>query len=51
MEVADILRAHGAAYSARHPLSAVQAAVMRRLVAGRTAAYARKFAAFFMRSP
>ena len=38
VEVADILRAHGAAYSARHPLSAVQAAVMRRLVACRTAA-------------
>ena len=33
LEVADILRAHGEAYTARHPVSALQAAVMRRLVA------------------
>ena len=38
LEVADILRAHGEAYAARHPVSALQAAVMRRLVACRTAA-------------
>src|SRR5262252_3311919 len=38
LEVADILRAHGQAYAARHPVSALQAAVMRRLVACRTAA-------------
>jgi Putative transposase/Transposase zinc-binding domain len=38
LEVADILRAHGEAYGARHPFSARQAAVMRRLVACRTAA-------------
>jgi Transposase zinc-binding domain len=38
LEVADILRAHGEAYAARHPVSARQAAVMRRLVACRTAA-------------
>jgi Putative transposase/Transposase zinc-binding domain len=38
LEVADILRAHGEAYTARHPVSALQAAVMRRLVACRTAA-------------
>lgn len=38
LEVADILRAHGAAYQARHPLSPEQATVMRRLVACRTAA-------------
>jgi Putative transposase/Transposase zinc-binding domain len=37
-EVADILRAHGAAYRQCHPLSAGQAAVMRRLAACRTAA-------------
>jgi len=30
VEVADILRAHGQAYSARHPVSGQQAAVMRR---------------------
>ena len=38
LEVADILRAHGEAYTARHPVSALQAAVMRRLVTSRTAA-------------
>src|SRR6266850_373890 len=38
LEVADILRAHGEAYGACHPVSALQAAVMRRLVACRTAA-------------
>ena len=38
LEVADILRAHGEAYCACHPVSALQAAVMRRLVACRTAA-------------
>jgi hypothetical protein len=38
LEVADILRAHGDAYAARHSVSALQAAVMRRLVACRTAA-------------
>jgi hypothetical protein len=37
-EVADILRAHGEAYRARHPVSPEQAAVMRHLVACRTAA-------------
>src|SRR6516165_913332 len=38
LEVADILRAHGEAYAAHHPVTALQAAVMRRLVACRTAA-------------
>src|SRR6267378_663400 len=38
LEVADILRAHGEAYCAGYPVSALQAAVMRRLVACRTAA-------------
>src|SRR6516225_10169498 len=38
LEVADILRAHGEAYTARHPVTAMQAAVLRRLVACRTAA-------------
>lgn len=38
LEVADILRAHGAAYRAGHPISTEQAAVMRHLVACRTAA-------------
>jgi len=38
LEVADILRAHGEAYTARHPVSALQAAVLRRLVTCRTAA-------------
>jgi len=38
LEVADILRAHGAEYRARHPVSPEQAAVMRHLVACRTAA-------------
>jgi hypothetical protein len=38
LEVADILRAHGEAYTARHPVTALQAAVMRRLAACRTAA-------------
>src|SRR5215510_11782757 len=37
-EVADILRAHGEAYTAHHPVTALQAAVMRRLAACRTAA-------------
>ena len=38
LEVADILRAHGADYCARHPVSAWHAAVLRRLCACRTAA-------------
>lgn len=38
LEVADILRTHGAAYRARHPVSPEQAAVMRHLVSCRTAA-------------
>jgi len=38
LEVADILRTHGEAYHARHPVSSRQAAVLRRLVACRTAA-------------
>jgi hypothetical protein len=38
LEVADILRAHGETYQARHVLSAQQRAVMRRLTACRTAA-------------
>ena len=38
LEVADILRAHGETYQARHPLSAQQRAVLRRLTACRTAA-------------
>ena len=38
LEVADILRAHAEAYCARYPVSPLQAAVMRRLVACRTAA-------------
>ena len=33
LEVADILRAHGEAYRAGHAVSALQAAIMRRLVA------------------
>ncbi len=37
LEVADILRAHGDAYRAGHPVSPEQAAVMRRLTACRTA--------------
>jgi Putative transposase/Transposase zinc-binding domain len=38
LEVADILRAHAEAYRAHHPVSSLQAAVMRRLAACRTAA-------------
>jgi hypothetical protein len=38
LEVADILRAHGLAYCATHPVSPQQAAVMRHLVQCRTAA-------------
>ena len=38
VEVADILRAHGEAYGAHHAVSPLQAAVLRRLVACRTAA-------------
>jgi hypothetical protein len=38
LEVADILRAHGEAYGARHSVSPLQAAVLRRLAACRTAA-------------
>lgn len=38
LELAEILRAHGAAYEARHPLSSQQRAVLRRLSACRTAA-------------
>jgi len=38
LEVADILRAHGDAYRARHPVSPEQATVLRRLTACRTAA-------------
>ncbi len=37
LEVADILRTHGDAYRSRHPVSPEQAAVMRHLVACRTA--------------
>jgi hypothetical protein len=37
LEVADILRAHGEAYGTRHPVSPLQAAVLRRLAACRTA--------------
>jgi Putative transposase/Transposase zinc-binding domain len=38
LEVADIIRAHGAAYQAQHAVSAAQATVLRRLAACRTAA-------------
>jgi hypothetical protein len=38
LEVADVLRAHGDAYRAAHPVSAMQARVMRRLASCRTAA-------------
>jgi len=38
LEVADILRAHGSEYAARHPLSTEQAAVIRHLTTCRTAA-------------
>ncbi len=38
LEVADILRAYGEAYRARHPVSPEQATVMHRLAACRTAA-------------
>jgi hypothetical protein len=38
VEVADILRAHGEAYTACHAVSALQAAVLRRLAACRTGA-------------
>jgi hypothetical protein len=38
LEVADILRTHGSAYCARHPVSSEQAAVIRHLTACRTAA-------------
>jgi hypothetical protein len=38
VEVADILRAHGEAYVAHHAVSPLQAAVLRRLAACRTAA-------------
>ena len=38
LEVADILRAYGEAYAASQPVSALQAAVMRRLARCRTAA-------------
>ena len=38
LEVADILRAHGDAYRARHPVSPEQSTVLRRLCACRTAA-------------
>jgi len=38
LEVADILRAHGEAYTAGHAVSSLQGAVLRRLVACRTAA-------------
>jgi hypothetical protein len=38
LEVADILRTHGPAYGARHPISPEQATVLRHLVACRTAA-------------
>ena len=37
-EVADVLRAHGPEYAARHPLSTEQAAVIRHLTTCRTAA-------------
>ena len=38
LEVAEILRAHGEAYRAHHPVSPEQATVLRRLIACRTAA-------------
>src|SRR5262249_42804408 len=38
LEVGDIVRAYGAAYRARHPVSPQQARVLRRLAACRTAA-------------
>jgi hypothetical protein len=38
LEVGDLLRAHGDAYRARHPISPEQSQVMRRLAACRTAA-------------
>jgi hypothetical protein len=38
LEVADVLRAHGDHYRARHPVSSEQATVLRRLAACRTAA-------------
>ena len=38
VELADILRVHGAAYQERHPVSPEQVAVMRHLAACRTAA-------------
>jgi hypothetical protein len=38
LEVADILRTHGEAYRTRYPVPPLQAAVMRRLAACRTAA-------------
>jgi Putative transposase/Transposase zinc-binding domain len=38
LEVGDILRAHGGAYRAQHPVTPEQAQVMRRLAACRTAA-------------
>src|SRR5215813_2820236 len=38
LEVGDIVRAHGATYRARHPVSPQQARVLQRLAACRTAA-------------
>lgn len=38
LEVADVLRAHGQEYAARHPVSADQAAVIRHLTSCRTSA-------------
>ena len=38
LEVGDIVRAHGAAYRARHPVSPQQARILRRLAECRTAA-------------
>jgi hypothetical protein len=38
LEVGDIVRAHGAAYRARHPVTPQQARVLRRLAECRTAA-------------
>ena len=38
LEVGDVLRAHGVAYRAQHPVTPEQAQVMQRLAACRTAA-------------
>ena len=38
VEIGDIVRAHGAAYQARHPITPQQVRVLRRLAECRTAA-------------